>query len=183
MDIIGFNGFLGKIEGYNVINDEELSFISKNFYRISKLDDFKEWSLKEENKTYVESIVKSENLNLEKEDDLLSYLMEINKHGNRFAHLFANVHLEYCSKVVILKYLEMIRSMDAFQNPIYNITFNNYLKISFVDKADVLDALKSGKFYAVKYLIEERKCDVNKKDNNGYTALHYASGKWSSRNC
>ena len=78
----------------------EISFISTNFENISTREDFINFSKEPSNTEIVESIISSEELQMNNEDTLLTFLMEINKQrtlNDISTELFKHVFFEYCS--------------------------------------------------------------------------------------
>ena len=99
--------------------DKELHFISKNLSYFSSSEKFIEWCKRKENEEYVERIISNKSVHLNKEDDLLSLIVNISKEDNRFVDLLSYVHLEYCTLESCKKLIAMIKENDVLQSKHY----------------------------------------------------------------
>ena len=103
---INENNAIWRIETEDIISsfnnnnesiDKELEYISSNFSLFYNKENFIKWCKNDKNEERVEQIINSEEFHIDKEDDLFSFIVDINKEGNRFVSLLSYVHLEYCS--------------------------------------------------------------------------------------
>ena len=117
--LIEAKDILSFIQDEKVDVEKELSFISSNFCSFKKRMDFINWWTKKGNEERVEKIVKNENLHLDNEDDLFSFITKINNEGNRFIHLYSYVHLEFCTVESCKQLINMIKKNDILQSKHY----------------------------------------------------------------
>ena len=99
--------------------EKEVSFIAEHFETMSTREDFVEFSSKESNTRIVESIISSDKLNMENEDTLLSFLININKSKtleNISTELFDHLFIEYCSPDKCKEFLSFVCDIIHQQN-------------------------------------------------------------------
>ena len=111
----------------------EVNFIAKNFMDFIVNKDFIEWSKRTENIPLLEQILNSDDLLLDKEDSLLSFLIDLFEINCIFSVLFQYLFIEYCSESCINKLIESIQKSMLFasqsQLSILNCFTKGYLKL------------------------------------------------------
>ena len=75
----------------------ETSFIAKNFDKMSKREDFFNFAKDIKHSQIIEQIIRSDQLKIEEEDVLLSFVIKLCKSTLDFSFLFELVFLEYCT--------------------------------------------------------------------------------------
>ena len=102
----------------NISINEELSFISSNFYKIYKEKSFIDWCSDFKNLSYIETILLNDDLVIQTEDSLLDFILNLSKHNTLFHILFSYVHLEFCSVEYVEKFISYIE--DYFHSKNYS---------------------------------------------------------------
>ena len=184
--------------------DQEIEYISNNFNLFCDKENFIKWCKIDRNEDRVEQIVSNKNIRIENEDDLLSFIVNINKDGNRFVGLFSYVHLEYCGTESCKQLIEMAKEQDILQSRNYRDsileciskkllckpekdyeskieTLNKEIKKLTVavngTKMDICEAVEKGKLAIVQCLVEYCHADVETKDIHDCTPINIASSK------
>ena len=112
-------GMLSYINGYKQVYEEEIEFIANNFGNFRNNEKFIEWCKRNGNEELVEKIVRHENLRLNAEDDILTFIMTINKDNNRFINLFAFINLQFCSFDCCKQLFKVLKEDDTLQSRNY----------------------------------------------------------------
>ena len=105
--------FFNKFLQFPVSDDKEIDFISSHFSELCRNKEFIEWSVKEENEERVEKIVNNNKMKMANEDELLTYLIEIDKCTHRFHRLFSKVHFKLCTGEAYKKYIENFQKEEG----------------------------------------------------------------------
>ena len=143
-----------------------------------------------------ERIINNDNLHVDKEDDLFSLIVNINKEGNRFVGLFKYIHLEYCSIESCKQLMEMMKDQSIIQsrnycNSILECISKKLLREYFFKKtcfppvtkspydfeSNIFKAVEQGKLTSVQYLVEQLHANVETKDKDRRTLINIASEK------
>ena len=93
--------------------DDEINFISKNFYTLSKDEAFINWCKDVNNITILKEILSNRNLVILSEDSLLLFLLKLCKENQLYHQLFSLVLIEYCS-------LECVNTFVKYVNQYFN---------------------------------------------------------------
>ena len=94
----------------------EVKFIAKNFMDFIANDDFVEWAKQTDNIPLLEQILSSDDLLLDEEDSLLSFLIDLFEINSIFSVLFQYLYIEYCSESRINKLLNSIQKSLLFSS-------------------------------------------------------------------
>ena len=103
--------------------DDEFDFVARNFSALLQRTAFIEWCVNQENEERIEIIMRNENLHVNNEDELLSFILDISKDGGRFIHLLEYVHLEYCTHEACARMIEFVNNDDILQSKHYRDAF------------------------------------------------------------
>ena len=93
----------------------ETSFIAENFDEMSEREDFINFAKDVKHSQIIEQIIRSDQLKIDEEDVLLSFVIELCKTTLDFSFLFEFVFLEYCS-------VDKCKELLAFVNEQYDIS-------------------------------------------------------------
>ena len=91
---------------------EETKFIAKNFNDITCREDFLLFAKNSDNIDVIEEIVSSNDLSMENEDNLLSFILSLCKSAKEkeeYFTLFSHLFLEYCSVQKCEEFLEFVK--------------------------------------------------------------------------
>ena len=99
--------------------EEEIKWLSQNFYKIISEPYFIEWSKQLENESLLEAILLDNDLLLENEDQLLSFVIELAKENPRYSKLFSYVYLENCSLKSVKQFI------DFFNIRLHNLNISS----------------------------------------------------------
>jgi hypothetical protein len=117
LDIIKYKDAFSHYKGHEVDFTKEITYIAQNFSSFAKENKFIEWCKDDMNVSRVESIVRSDDIHLNCEDDLLNFILQINDCcENKFIRLLQYVHLEFCSISSCRAFLEVIDRNDSLQS-------------------------------------------------------------------
>ena len=89
--------------------EEEIQFTASHFKEAISYPFFKEWCLKSENQDLLERIIKHNDLYLESEDSLLSFIVDLSPRDPKYCYLLSHVHAEHCSA-------DSIKPLEALTN-------------------------------------------------------------------
>ena len=95
--------------------EKELAHIAKNFNEFSNDEYFLKWAKNVDNLNILEQLLKREDLSLQDEDSLLSFLIELFKTNNIYSILFQYCYIEYCSNSIINAFIETINESNIFE--------------------------------------------------------------------
>ena len=119
ISVIGEKTIVAMIEEKERDIEEEIGIIAKNFSKLCKRPEFIKWCLMVENEEFVDKILNHDELFVNTEDDVLSFVLAINNDAtygrNRFMHLFSNVYLEFCNKASCESFLNFVESNDSLK--------------------------------------------------------------------
>ena len=171
--------------------DREIDYISSNFNLFYNKKDFIEWCKNDIQIERVEQIISSKKLHVNKEDDLFSFIANINKEGNKFICLLSHLHLEYCSMETCKQLIEMLKNGDVLKsrnirNSVLECISKKLLHESISKdtkeekrlsefQSDICKATHKGILETVKILIERYGVAVETKDDDGCTLINIAS--------
>ena len=94
----------------------EIKFIAENFMDFIKDEDFIKWSKQIDKIPLLEQIIGSDDLRLDKEDSLLSFLLQLFETNNIFAILFQYLYIEYCSESWVNELINGINISRLFES-------------------------------------------------------------------
>ena len=191
------------ISSYNqqlITFDAEITFLSKHFYNFAEEERFISWCQKENNSDFVEQIISHPNLLLRNEDQLFNFILILCERNKKNQILFKYLFLECCNESSINKltnYINennpefnayqlsliicLLRRCCTYKPNLYQSFHKNRHHIKYYSKDDNGNAIiqlhkatKEGYLNIVSSLIEEGVEDINAKDKDGRTALHFA---------
>ena len=133
----------------------EVNFLAKNFMEFITNEDFIEWSKRTDNIPLLEQILKSDDLLLDKEDSLLSFLIGLFEINCIFSVLFQYLYIEYCSESCVNKLIDSVQKSMLFasqsQLSILNCFTKGYIKLHNSCKSSEIQLLPlDSKRYKIK---------------------------------
>ena len=93
----------------------EIKYIANNFMDFISDDEFIEWAKQINNISILEQILNNEELLLDKEDSLVSFILNLFEINNIFAILFQYIYIEYCSESSINKLIDGVNASNLIE--------------------------------------------------------------------
>ena len=90
--------------------NNEIEYISKNFFSLSKEESFINWCRDINNISFLEEIISNQNLVIDSEDQLLNFILKLCKVNQLYHHLFSYVLIEYCSLDCVNSFLQYVNN-------------------------------------------------------------------------